>query len=65
MRAERILTEHRRFLAALEHPDQIQRDLLAEILRESTGTAYGRELGFPGVRNADDFRKAAPIRTHE
>jgi hypothetical protein len=63
--AERVLSEHRRHVDSLSRPEQVQRDLLTEILRENGGTAYGREHGLPGVRTVDDYRRAVPIRTHE
>ncbi|GAA2520167.1 GH3 auxin-responsive promoter family protein [Streptomyces levis] len=65
MRPERVLAEHRAFLAALEHPEQVQRDLLAGILERNAGTAFGREHGLARVRTLDDLRRAVPIRTHE
>lgn len=65
MHAERVLTEHRRLLAALDRPEEVQRDLLTEILRENGDTDYGRTYGLPKVRSADEYRRAVPIRTHE
>lgn len=65
MQAERVLSEHRRLLSSLERPDEVQRDLLAEIIRENGDTEYGRGYGLPRVRTADEYRRAVPIRTHE
>ena len=65
MQAERVLSEHRRHLDSLSKPEQVQRDLLAEILRENGDTEYGRAHGLPAVRTADEYRRAVPIRTHE
>jgi hypothetical protein len=65
MQADRVLTEHNRFRAALNRPEQVQQDLLTEILAANADTAFGREHGLPGVRTADEFRRAVPIRTHE
>ncbi|MFG1665891.1 GH3 auxin-responsive promoter family protein [Streptomyces sp. Y7] len=65
MRAERVLAEHRRLLAALDHPEDVQRDLLDRILRRNADTAFGREHGLASVRGLDDLRRAVPIRTHE
>ncbi|MEU0407421.1 GH3 auxin-responsive promoter family protein [Streptomyces griseorubiginosus] len=65
MRAERVLAEHRRFVAALDHPDEVQRDLLRRILERNNDTAFGKEHGLTAVRGFDDLRRAVPIRTHQ
>ncbi|MGW0601688.1 GH3 family domain-containing protein [Streptomyces sp. NPDC002776] len=65
MRAERVLAEHRRFLAALEDPEEVQRDLLGSILERNSDTAFGREHRLACVRGLDDLRRAVPIRTHQ
>jgi GH3 auxin-responsive promoter len=64
MQAERILTEHRRFLGTLDRPEQTQHEVLTGILRENAGTDYGRTHDLPTVRTADEYRRAVPIRTH-
>ncbi|MGW0421174.1 GH3 family domain-containing protein [Streptomyces sp. NPDC003015] len=65
MRAERVQAEHRRFLAALEHPEEVQRDLLRRIVERNADTAFGREHALAGVRTLGDLRRAVPIRTHQ
>ncbi|MFJ5837828.1 GH3 auxin-responsive promoter family protein [Streptomyces shenzhenensis] len=63
MRTERILTEHRRFLATLDHPEQTQQTVLAELLAANGATSYLREHGLNEHSGAEEFRKALPIRT--
>lgn len=61
----RALTEHRRLLRALPDPRAEQDRVLEEVLRANGGTDFGREHGLERVRDAHDFRRAVPIRTHE
>lgn len=65
MQAERVLAEHRRFLECLDHPEEVQRDLLRNILERNADTSFGREHGLASVRTLNELRRAVPIRTHE
>ena len=59
---------HRRiaaFARACDHPERVQRDLLARIVARQSATAFGRDHGFAGVRTVADFRKAVPIAPYE
>ncbi|WP_404190184.1 GH3 family domain-containing protein [Streptomyces tauricus] len=65
MQAERVLSEHRRFMESLDRPEEVQSRLLTAILEHNAHTAFGREHGLPAVRTVDELRRAVPIRTHE
>ncbi|MCF1594964.1 GH3 family domain-containing protein [Streptomyces muensis] len=64
MQAESVLAEHRRLLDSLNHPQEVQHDLLTGILQQNVHTAFGREHGLAAVRTVDELRRAVPIRTH-
>lgn len=62
MQAERVLTEHRRFLGTLDRPEETQQAVLAELLAANAGTSYLREHGLSADSGAEAYRKALPIR---
>ncbi|GGL19837.1 GH3 family domain-containing protein [Mangrovihabitans endophyticus] len=65
MQADRVIAEHRRHVDSLERPEEVQREVLAEILKENGHTEYGRAHDMPAVATVDDYRRSVPIRTHQ
>ncbi|GAA0553151.1 hypothetical protein GCM10010172_39610 [Paractinoplanes ferrugineus] len=65
MQADRVLTEQQRLLSTLERPEQVQSELLAGILATNQDTDYSRVHALSKVGDADEYRRAVPIRTHE
>ncbi|MER8012045.1 GH3 auxin-responsive promoter family protein [Streptomyces sp. NPDC094149] len=65
MNAERVIAEHGRLLDAVNHPYEVQRELLATVLEHNAHTAFGLEHGLEAVRTVEELRRAVPIRTHE
>ncbi|GAA5039855.1 hypothetical protein HNP84_005254 [Thermocatellispora tengchongensis] len=61
----RVLKEKNALLSALDAPAAAQAAVLGELVAAARDTAFGREHGFAGVRDADDYRRATPIRGHE
>ncbi len=55
----------RRFFRACEHPEQVQAELLARILRRQAATAFGQDHGFAEVRTVADFRSRVPVAPYE
>jgi hypothetical protein len=53
---DRYLLQHRDVRAQ-------QQDLLAQLLRRSADTVFGREHGFDGIRDLRDFQRQVPIRS--
>ncbi|GAA3587758.1 hypothetical protein GCM10022419_082530 [Nonomuraea rosea] len=61
----RVLHESDQALASLDDPRAAQAAVLAEVLATNGETAFGREHGLAGVRDAAGYRRAIPIRGHE
>lgn len=57
--------ERAALLAAFAHPRDVQRQLLARILSENAGSAFGRDHGFSDIGSVEDFRRHVPARTYE
>lgn len=45
--------------------EEIQRKVLARLLREAAQTAYGRDHGFGEIRSYEEFSHAVPVNTYE
>jgi hypothetical protein len=58
------LEEHH-FLTALKNVQTQQRDFLAEMIDQNSGTEFGINHNFDKISNLADFRKAVPIRAYE
>ncbi len=56
---------HQAFMAARADPAAAQRTLLARILRDNAGTAFGHAHGFDGIDSYEAYRAAVPIRGYE
>ena len=59
--------QHR--LKAIAHyatdAEEIQRKVLARLLREAAQTAYGRDHGFGEIRSYEEFSRTVPVNTYE
>ncbi|MES2455351.1 MAG: GH3 auxin-responsive promoter family protein [Bacteroidota bacterium] len=42
-----------------------QQDTLQMLLNEAKDTAFGKDHGFSGIRNYEDFKRAVPVRDYE
>jgi hypothetical protein len=49
------------FLAAHERTEQVQRELLAGLMRAAEGTDFGRDYNFSHLRRYEDFASAVPV----
>ncbi len=54
-----------RFVRACDNPAAVQQQLLLDILRRQSATAFGRDHGFADIRTVADFRKQVPIAPYE
>ena len=54
-----------RFEKAVRDPVATQNQRLQEILARNRETEYGREYGFAGIKNIEEYRKAVPLVTYE
>jgi hypothetical protein len=59
------IPEARRFLAALDHPEEAQHQLLMRLVRRGAGTDFGRRHGFPSIRSVEDYRSRVPLRDYD
>lgn len=55
----------RRFLTDTTQAPQIQRQALLRKIARNASSDFGREFGFPSIRNVADFRRQVPILTYE
>jgi hypothetical protein len=61
----RLVQHKRRLSAALGDASASQRRVLGQALAASAGTAFASDHGLHGVRDADSFRAAVPIRDYQ
>lgn len=55
----------RRFDRAADDPVMAQRRLLAELVGRNSGTRFGREHDFAGIRTESDYRARVPIQDYD
>jgi hypothetical protein len=55
----------RRFAVECENPEPVQTQLLLDILRNQTDTAFGRDHGFASIHSLADYRRQVPIAPYE
>ncbi|MFV0554955.1 MAG: GH3 auxin-responsive promoter family protein [Mangrovibacterium sp.] len=48
-----------------EHPVEVQREVLFDLINKAENTAFGQEHSFWKIQNRSDFQKLVPIRTYE
>lgn len=70
VRLGRLLTwpvrrQLRRFEADLFRPEAVQRELLQKILRNQTGTGFGRDHHFDSIRDFAEYRRNVPVAPYE
>jgi hypothetical protein len=54
--------EFDRFMRQYDAAHETQQDLIKDILRRNTGTAFGKEHGFRNIRTIADYQRQVPIR---
>lgn len=47
------------------HAEEIQRGVLAKLLRKASSTEWGAEHGFAGMKSYEDFARSVPVSTYE
>ncbi|MFA6954241.1 MAG: GH3 auxin-responsive promoter family protein [Thermoanaerobaculia bacterium] len=50
---------------ALDDPAREQAALLERIVRRNEGTAFGRAMGFAGIRSVSDYRERVPLSSYD
>jgi hypothetical protein len=55
----------RRFLEALQNPEESQKRVLRRLLASNQNCAYGRKHGFGSLRNVYEFQRAVPIVSYD
>ena len=53
------------FEKASRNVEKAQNDVLQRIVQSCTNTAFGKDHNFAGIRTAEDYRKAVPLRDFE
>ncbi len=56
---------YRRFTRAAGQADRVQAEVLRRLIGRNADSDFGRRHGLSRVRNADDFRRAVPLRDYE
>ena len=49
----------------MKYPEEVQTELLFSLVKRGSGTHYGKQYGFNGIKNYKDFSKNVPIVTYE
>jgi len=57
--------QRRAFIAAHNHTEDVQKQLLDELLDAHAQTDFGRDHALGSVKSVEDFRSAVPIRSYE
>jgi hypothetical protein len=57
-----VAREQARWSAA---PEKFQTDIMQYLLGQARSTVFGKEHGFPDIRNYDDFKRLVPVRDYE
>lgn len=50
---------------SINHPHQVQNQVLKELLKKSKHTIYGKEHGFNSIENYGQFQKQVPVNNYE
>ena len=48
-----------------QHPFEVQRDVLLELLKQAAKTEYGNRFGFNSIKTIEEFQKRVPIVDYE
>jgi GH3 auxin-responsive promoter len=54
-----------RFDSALAKPEEVQRRLLLDLLKQNRGCAFGRQFEFESISNAREYQDRVPLATYE
>ncbi len=54
-----------RFGSALANPEEVQRRLLLELLKQNEGCAFGRQYGFESISDAREYQARVPLATYD
>ncbi len=54
-----------RFVSALANPEEVQRRLLLELLKQNQGCAFGRQYGFESISDAREYQSRVPLATYD
>lgn len=46
-------------------PEHFQQSLFRKIIQEASSTRFGKDHGFAGIQNYEDFKKQVPVRDYE
>ncbi len=46
-------------------PENSQKEIFNNLVKKAGNTAFGRDHGFPDIKNHDDFKRQVPIRDYE
>ena len=49
----------------LDNPLEVQRDMLAKMVKSAAGTEYGKQYGFKYIKTYEEFKRTVPIREYE
>ncbi len=52
-------------MSDVEHPREVQEQLLFEFLRANENTPFGRKHNFANINTVDDFKKNVPLTTYD
>lgn len=56
---------HKRILHFMEHPHEVQKAVLEELIQSTKHTEWGRTYGFQSIKNQKDFAESVPIQDYE
>ena len=49
----------------LDNPLDVQRDMLAKMVKSAASTEYGKQYGFKFIKTYEEFKRTVPIREYE
>jgi GH3 auxin-responsive promoter len=55
----------REFASALANPEEVQRRLLLELLKQNRRCAFGRQYGFASISNVREYQDRVPVVTYD
>ncbi|MEM6966407.1 MAG: GH3 auxin-responsive promoter family protein [Bacteroidota bacterium] len=56
---------YQRILHFMEHPHEVQKAVLKELIQSTKHTEWGRKYGFQSIKNQSDFAENVPIQDYE
>ena len=55
----------RQFHSALDNPEEVQRSLLIDLLKQNRASAFGRQYGFESIRSVREYQDRVPVATYD